>query len=59
MVVPFFSLLALIEFGCGSGRGEEPSGERSAPPDSDPINNAKFEKKFACWSREFAARGAT
>ena len=35
---------------CGSGRGEEPSGEKFHRPGSDPFNDAKFGENLNCWS---------
>src|SRR5919197_654599 len=48
----------LILWNCGSGSGEEPSGERSAPPDSDPFSEGEFGRNLAGLSSQFAGRRA-
>jgi hypothetical protein len=49
-----FSPAGITSWGCGSGRGEEPSGGRSPPPDSDPFSDVKFAKNLVKSSRQFA-----
>jgi hypothetical protein len=52
MVLLFFLFPAELRFSdCGSGRGEEPSGGKCAPPDSDPFNGVEFGKNLARLSR--------
>jgi hypothetical protein len=46
-----FILLAVA----GLEGGEEPSGEKCPPPDSDPFNSVEFGENLAKQSRQFAA----
>ena len=55
MVVPFFPPATLILWFGGSGRGEEPSGGKCPPPDSNPFNDAESAENRASLSRQFAA----
>jgi len=42
-----FSPAELLFWNCGSGRGEEPSGGKCPPPDSDPFIEVEFAKNLA------------
>src|SRR5262249_49403570 len=53
----FFCPAKLIVGIAGSGGGEEPSGVRSPPPDSDPFSDAQFGKTCVGLSRQFAGAG--
>jgi hypothetical protein len=54
MVLPSFLFPAkLILLGCGSGGGENLSGEESSPPDSNPFSDAEFGKNAAKLSSQF------
>jgi hypothetical protein len=55
----FLPFPAQLDFwNCGSGRGEEPGGERGFPPDSDPFSNAESEENHACSSRAKHQKGS-
>src|SRR5262249_3719436 len=53
----FFCPAKLIVGIAGSGGGEEPSGDRSPPPDSDPFSDAQFGKTCVGFSRQIAGAG--
>jgi hypothetical protein len=59
--LPFLSPAELLLCDRGSGRGEEPSGGESPPPDSDPFKRVAscpirlldLSRTFSCLSRAF------
>src|SRR5262245_10417172 len=54
--LPFVSPAPVVHSSsCGSGRDEEPSGDKSPPPDSDPFSDAESGENNGCQSSQFAA----
>ena len=54
-VLPFFFPAAVRSGIAGSGRGEEPSGAKGPPPDSDPFSDVESGENLVSLSRQFPA----